>query len=319
MAYEPNRLEPVAPGTQTVPRDFMSPGRKKVDRPVPNALPQWALPPLETEEPEAGGEEGAFAPLFPGPTVPGRTGVGEEDGRELGPGAAVAENLPDVYRRMLAETQPGEPSSVPGMGQGGPGNIDMAGEPEQDQVADGIGAKLLEYNSFVGSRKSSLNDYMAQGESLLKQGGYYSAARAYDRAMSIEPDNPLVYLGRAHSLLGAGDLVSASDDLSMALEMFPKVGGRRINLPEFYYSQEEFDRIVQKLQQRIEVRQKDARVRLLLGYMYIYSGEVPLGTAALQEAVELAGEDPEVSDEWAKVVAEFAREVPKQESGGFMP
>ena len=211
------------------------------------------------------------------------------------------------------------PAASPGPGPGDPGIIDLISQPGQDQPADRIVAKLLLYNSFVGSRKGIFNDYMAQGESLLKQGGYYKAARAYQRAMAIEPDNPLTYLGRAHSLLGAEDLVSAADNLALALEIFSEVGGRKINLPEFYYNQEEFDRIIQKLQEHVKVRQTGAKVRLLLGYMYIYSGEVPLGTAALQEAVELAGEDPNVSDEWAKIIAAFAREVPKQESGVFTP
>ncbi len=317
---EPDRPETLASGAQAVPRDLTRQGRQKDKPDRPTALPYWVqLPsPLDSQEPEADGEDGIPVPVLPGPT-PSQTGEEQENGANLGPTTALPQSFLDVYQRMMEEV----PAVSPALGSGDSGIVDITGQPEQDQPADGIAAKILHYNSFVGARKDGFNDYMAQGESLLKQGGYYQAARAYERATAIEPDNPLARLGKAHSLLGAGDLVSAADNLAMALEIFPKVGGRKINLPEFYYDQQEFDRIIQKLQARIEARQKDprpqkdARLRLLLGYMYIYSGEVPLGTAALQEAVELAGEDPNISQEWARIIAQFAREIPKQESGQF--
>lgn len=272
------------------------------------ALPEWARPgdSQQVEPEQVGGIE-----LY-GPTVPEGEGDEQPSGvRQNGQGsgqlAGGIESLPslaDIYERMVAESVATE---------GSEGQAVTGGE-GQEQETDAVLSKMLFYNSFVGSRRNSFNENMAQGETLLKQSYYYQAARAYERAISVNPENPLGYMGRAYSLIGAGDLVSAADSLAMGLEIFPEQAGRKIALPEFYRSQEELDRIIEKLQRLIEAKESgDTRLRLLLGYIYIYGGEEPLGKATLEETAKLAREDPSVSPEMAQIIAKFAKAVAERE------
>ena len=69
----------------------------------------------------------------------------------------------------------------------------------------------------MSKREGNFDEYMARGESLLRKGSYYQAARAYVKAIGVRKLNPLGYLGQAYSLAGAGELVSASESLGVGL------------------------------------------------------------------------------------------------------
>ena len=123
--------------------------------------------------------------------------------------------------------------------------------------------------------------------------------------------NPLGYLGRAYSLAGAGELVSAARSLGKALTIFPAQAKTKIDLKGFFFSQGEIDRITAKLEKLAEVKQADAGIRLLLGYIYHYSGKSAQAVPVLAEAAKLAKTDPNISPELAKTIAKFAQAVAK--------
>ncbi|NIA06186.1 MAG: hypothetical protein GWP14_00860, partial [Actinobacteria bacterium] len=183
---------------------------------------------------------------------------------------------------------------------------------DQDTAVKELTANMLTYNSFVGSRPSSFNDLMAQAETLLKERQYYYAARTYRRATELRPENPLAYLGRAYSLTGAGDLISAAENLAQALDLFPELAQRKIDLQGFFHDPEELKRITTKLEAMVKDRTDNPRIRLLLGYIYHYSGQNEAAVQVLNEAAKSAKVDQKVPAKMAKTIEKFAQDVAKQ-------
>ena len=107
-------------------------------------------------------------------------------------------------------------------------------------------------------------------------------------------------------------MISAADSLGKALAIFPEQAQSRIDLPEFFHSQIELDRITGKLVNLIEAKTENVRVRLLLGYIYHYSGQDNLASAVLTEAADLAKTDPKVPAGLAQAIAKFAQAVSTQ-------
>ena len=133
----------------------------------------------------------------------------------------------------------------------------------------------------------------------------------------MKEENPLGHLGRAYSLAGAGELVSAAQSLGRALGLFPEQAQTKIDLKKFFRSQKEIDKITGKLGAMAEVKKKNVRIRLLLGYIHHYSGNTALAGPILREAAELAKTDPSISVKLAETIDKFAKDVSKQSGGGF--
>jgi len=229
---------------------------------------------------------------------------------EQSKGASSVPSLADVYEQIRAKKQAQEQQDAAIAKS--PGELITPMAPtlpqDQEQAAERLARHMRIYNTFVSSKRSSFNEYMALGEQLLKQGNYYQAARAYQGAIGQSPDNPLGYLGRAYSLAGAGDLLSASDNL------FPEQAQTKIDLKEFFKSPEEIDRITTKLSALMEIKPEDARIRLLLGYIYYYSGNAGEAETVLQEAAELAKADPQMPPDLGRAVTNFAQAVSRHRS-----
>jgi tetratricopeptide (TPR) repeat protein len=189
--------------------------------------------------------------------------------------------------------------------------VPSAKEDREEAVRE-LTAKMLTYNSFVGKQSSSFNDLMAQGERLLKDRQYYYAARTYRRASELRPENPLAQLGRAYSLTGAGDLISAARNLAQALDLFPEQAKRKIDLQGFFHSPEELQRITTKLENMANAGTNNAHVRLLLGYIYHYSGQSEMAVGVLNEAAEQAKAGEKIPAELTNTIEKFAQAVAKQ-------
>lgn len=137
--------------------------------------------------------------------------------------------------------------------------------------------------SFVGEGSSPVNDEMLKGESLLQIGQYYDAARRFERAVMLDPGNPLPNLGRGHALLAAGDYLSASLSLVRGLERFPEVTRFDVDLTAFFRNGEIIDIRRADLMQQLE-RREDPTLRFLLGYLEYYTGDRDRGLANLEKA-----------------------------------
>jgi len=281
------------------------------------ALPAWAQPGV-AESGEAQSETGLIQPGI----VTKATATDESieqylaKSRELieeSQGKSGLPSIVDIYEQMMAERQSKKQAEV--MPSEEASELASPFEPllgEDAQAArQRVLKKMLVYNTFVSRRGDGFNEYMARGEALLKRGYYYQAARAYEGAIGLEGQNPLGYLGRAYSLAGAGELVSAAQSLGRALTIFPEQAQTKIDLRGFFSSQEEIDRMTEKLNTLAGLKEGDAGIRLLLGYIYHYSGNTALAGPVLQEAAELAKTDPNISPELAATIAKFAEAVSK--------
>jgi tetratricopeptide (TPR) repeat protein len=141
--------------------------------------------------------------------------------------------------------------------------------------------------SFVDTEQNVLNQYLAEGEKLLKEGQYYRAARAYTLARTIDYHNPLPLLGRAMSYLAAGDYMTSAVNLFQAIESFERLSEYRIDLPAFIPDVTVLDRRRADLERRLEAYE-DFRLRFLLGFAEICSGFEEMGIANLERAVQNA-------------------------------
>ena len=144
--------------------------------------------------------------------------------------------------------------------------------------------------TFVGSEQSALNRYLSQAESLIRRGEYYKASELYDIARSIDPRNPLPLLGRALSLLAAGDYVTSANNLFAAINAYDALADFPVELPAFIPDLRVLDRRRADLERRLE-QVDDYRLRFLLGYAEYCSNLQKLGLENMTGAAKAAPGD----------------------------
>lgn len=144
--------------------------------------------------------------------------------------------------------------------------------------------------TFAGRYKNKLNDYMLAGEEELHRGQYYSAARYFELANSIDPMNPLPLLSRGHALAAAGDYRSAVRYITLGIERFPQIAAFRIDLPALLGRPDVFDIRRADLEDKLAVGE-NRELRFLLGYLELYSGLPDEGIQNLRIAAKASPPD----------------------------
>ena len=99
------------------------------------------------------------------------------------------------------------------------------------RLVERLGRNIMIY-SLAGDSKNMFNVRMAIAEKLLKTGRYYAAARKYETAMLIDPDNPLVHVGLGMAFFAAGEPLSAGGRIYRAMQLFPELKTTRLNIEE---------------------------------------------------------------------------------------
>lgn len=132
-----------------------------------------------------------------------------------------------------------------------------------------------------GSGKAA--DAVAEAEGLLQAKRFYDAARRFEQAIQLDPENPLPRLGAAHAMIGAGDYQSASIYLLSAFERFPDITRFHVDLNALMGGGEIVD-IRRADLNRLLSQGDDARLRLLLAYLELYSGNEAFGLKNLELA-----------------------------------
>ncbi len=167
---------------------------------------------------------------------------------------------------------------------GQPGGF-QPGRIPHDVTDEDLGLPPLQ--SFVGTEQSVLNRYLGSAEQALRTGEYYRAAALYRLATTIEPTNPLPYLGRSMALLAAGDYITSVTDLFAAIQLYDALGLFDLDLRSFIADLTVLDRRRADLEARLEVHE-DYRLRFLLGYAEYCSGLDEVGLANLDKALRAA-------------------------------
>lgn len=141
--------------------------------------------------------------------------------------------------------------------------------------------------SFVGKYRDRLNQYMATGESALREGKYYNAAQQFDLAAAVDPMNPLPLLARGHAFIAAGDYISAVQSIEQGIRRFPQIAAFRIDLPGLVGQHDVFDIRRADLESKLTTTDSP-ELRFLLGYIELYSGLPEEGLRNLDRAAKLA-------------------------------
>ena len=139
--------------------------------------------------------------------------------------------------------------------------------------------------TFAGEGDDPANRALLRAEALMHQDDYAAAAREFQKAALYDRANPLPHIGRAHALLAAGSYRSAAESLIHGLEMYPSLIRFRVDLVTLLGGGEIVDIRRSDLMQLLE-RNEDERLRFLLGYLEIHTGQEARGMENLDKAAE---------------------------------
>lgn len=237
---------------------------------APDAAP--AVPVFPLERPANLGED-RFADLYNAIGVAGSLGI---DNLEF--------EIPEVEDPAAADpTQTRIPASLLRETDEGIKQLSEAAKWASDVIDQPL-------KSFAGKYQNKLNEYMLAGEDELHRGQYYSAARYFELAHSIDPMNPLPLMARGHALAAAGDYRSAVRYLTLGIERFPQIAAFRIDLPALIGRPDVFDIRRADLEDKL-AGSENRELRFLLGYLELYSGLPDEGIKNLRIAAKASPPD----------------------------
>jgi len=155
---------------------------------------------------------------------------------------------------------------------------------QQDELQELLARPVA---TFAGEAKTLANEAFKEAEKRLTAGRFFDAVTSYDIARAADPGNPLVWIGRGHALVGAGDYLSASASLEKGLMRFPEITRFQIDLKAFLGHGDILDIRRADLEHRLD-QKENYRFRFLLGYLEYYSGLEKFGLANLKQAAKEA-------------------------------
>ena len=107
-----------------------------------------------------------------------------------------------------------------------------------------------------GEHPDYFNEFMREGDRMLKSGRYYDAVQEYQAAVRVNPQNPLARIGAALALFGAGENYSAASQLRRAFELFPPLMETQLDIPAMMH--------LATFQLRLQGLKKDLKENALL-------------------------------------------------------
>ncbi len=143
-------------------------------------------------------------------------------------------------------------------------------------------------STFGGTHQNSSAQLIADAEKQVQDGQYYQAAKLYEMASRLAPDEAMPRLGQAHALFAAGEFMTAYRHLVRAIDMYPAFGYLNFDLTTFIPDANLIDIRRAKLEELLKSKE-DYRLRFLLGYVEYYLGLEQFGVPNLRRA---AGDAP---------------------------
>ncbi len=95
-------------------------------------------------------------------------------------------------------------------------------EPDEDVVV---------IHGLAGISPDMFNQYMSAGSKKLKASEFYAAAKTYESAVAIDPENPMGRIGLGLARFGAGEPLSAALQLKRALRLLPPLMETHLDIP----------------------------------------------------------------------------------------
>ena len=210
-----------------------------------------------------------FEPVAPGPLT-------EQMRRETAAKAPTVFDqmqnaLRDEFQKTLKETEAAKTG------------VSEANQPAEANAPEGTAAispvtakAIVGYSTtFATKATDRFNELMKAAEAYIKQKQYYKAADAYSLAAIYQPNNPLPYAGKAHSLFGAGEYMSSAYFLSRAIEIFPDYTRFKIDLAAMFGDKDLFEKRIADIKEWQE-RTSSPELQFLLAYIYLETGQLEM-------------------------------------------
>lgn len=115
------------------------------------------------------------------------------------------------------------------------------------------------------------------------------AAREFERAIDLNPNQPATHRFYGHFLSNRGRHDEAFREVRKALDLDPLSTLTNARLGQFLYQAGEYDQALQQLTSTLELDPSSPMVRLNLGRVYERKGMHPESVAELRKACELSG------------------------------
>jgi hypothetical protein len=151
--------------------------------------------------------------------------------------------------------------------------------------------------SNQGLPTTPFDTQMRQAEKLLRDGKYMEAVDQYQQALTIQPNNALGLVGRAHAELAAGMYQSASMDLKAVFTQKPEMVSVRYALTEFIPSK----RVDNLMNDLLGLTTRE-RTGNLASFLYCYLAYNTDHPNELQQELDRWGIRP-THDEWQAIAA----------------
>ncbi len=157
---------------------------------------------------------------------------------------------------------------------------------EAAPAGDGAVSRVLERGPDTLSRAA--NQHLALGDAAFRERRYADAVHFYAKAIEYRPNDGVMYLVLADSLLATGDYHYGAFALRRALELDPTLAENDIDKHEFYANPAEFDEQLQLLERFLSDHPGDADARLLLAANYLFGRKPALAIDLLESGASAA-------------------------------
>ena len=135
----------------------------------------------------------------------------------------------------------------------------------------------------AGLKPESLARAVGAAETLMKQERYGAALDQFDAAERLAPNNPLVWMGRAHAELAAGFFAKADGRIREAFGLDPTLMMAQFDL-ERMVGIKGLERIVKDLKEQAARQPGQSRPVFLLAYIAYHTGNLERAAEYLAEA-----------------------------------
>lgn len=139
---------------------------------------------------------------------------------------------------------------------------------------------------------AELEDHIFSGTKFAQEKKYKEAAREFETAVSLSPNNAQANLLAGLSLANTGEFDKAIRYSSKAVELEPNYAGH-YNLGLIYSNQGIYDKAVQAYEQAVKINPKSYQTWHQLGKVYATTLDFNKAIEAYQKAVELNSKFPD--------------------------
>jgi len=248
----------------------------------------------------------------PGPNAGGEKTLGDATG-ELAASTRGGQMVPtrgqDVFVDILmAMKSERENATIPGRNPGEP-SIELAPvkprEPGESPVD--VEDHTVVIRGLAGASQDMFNQHMVRGQTAMRAGRYYEAAKNFEVAVVLNPANPVALIGQGLAVFAAGEFYSASNTFRRALESFPPIMETRLDMPGML-SKGDFEKRLAELNERAAPEDADTPILLLATFVNYNAGDLKTARAHAARLAERTDIRP-----IAKLYAEYVQtgEIPK--------